>query len=329
MATIRKRKAKWQVQIRRSGQRLISRSFHQKRDAELWARQMEVQADRNEFARHPKALESYTLGELVKRYRDTVCARKRCHDYERTLLNAFLRHPLCSKRLSDVSASDFAAYRDERLQTIQPSSLKRQLSPLHHLFEIARDEWGLPIEANPLDKVRVTGSSQRRERRLKQGEFEELIEAAGYCQNPHVIPIIRLAIETGMRRGEIVSIRWEDLDLEKRSLFIPHSKNGHSRTIPLTNGAISIFQRLSRLSEQIFPTTTNAFQLNWQRAKKRAEIDDLHFHDLRHEAISRFFEMGLTAPEVASISGHRDMRMLFRYAHPLRIKISRKLEKGR
>ena len=78
----------------------------------------------------------------------------------------------------------------------------------------------------------------------------------------------------------------------------------------------------------MFPITGNAFRLSWERVKKKAEIDDLHFHDLRHEAISRLFEMGLTTPEVALISGHRDMRMLFRYTHPLRTQISEKLEKG-
>ena len=328
MANIRRRGTKWQVQVRRKGLPSLSRSFHLKRGAETWARQTELKADRKELPQDRKALEAITLGELVERYRDTVCTKKRSYEVEKSSLNFFLRHSLCSKRLSELSAADFAAYRDERLNEIKPSSLKRQLCPLHHLFEVARDEWGLPIKENPLDKIRVKGSSQRRERRLREGELEKLIEAARVCLNPYVVPIIRLAVETGMRRGEIISICWDHVDLEKKALLIPHTKNGYARTIPLTSMAVRIIENVDRVQECVFPITANAFRLNWERVKRRAGIDDLHFHDLRHEAISRFFELGLTAPEVALISGHRDMRMLFRYVHPLRKQISDKLNNG-
>lgn len=325
MANFRKRGTKWQVQVRRKGMPSISRSFHLKRDAEEWARQTELQADRRELSQDPKALERITLRELVERYRDTVCIRKRGYEVEKSSLNYFLRHPLALKRLSDISSTDFAAYRDERLQEIKPSSLKRQLSPLHHLFEIARYEWGLPIRSNPLDRVRVPGSSRRRERRLKPGELERLVAEARRCLNPYVAPIILFAVETGMRRGEIVSVLWEHVDLEKRSLFIPHSKNGNTRTIPLTLAATEILNPIVPCDDRVFPISGNALRLNWQRLKMRAGIEDLHFHDLRHEAISRFFELGLTAPEVALISGHKDIRMLFRYTHPQQRTILEKL----
>jgi integrase len=128
-----------------------------------------------------------------------------------------------------------------------------------------------------------------------------------------------------MRRGEIISMCWDHLDLEKRTLLIPNTKNGYARTIPLTSSAVRIIGGVDEVQERVFPITANAFRLNWERVKRRADIEDLHFHDLRHEAISRFFEMGLNAPEVALISGHRDMRMLFRYTHPLREKIKEKL----
>ena len=112
MANIRKRGTKWQVQVRRKGLPPLTQSFHMKRDAEVWARQTEHQADRKEFPQDRKILESITLGELVVRYRDTVCVKKRSYEVEKSALNFFLRHSLCSKRLSDVSAADFAAYRD-------------------------------------------------------------------------------------------------------------------------------------------------------------------------------------------------------------------------
>jgi integrase len=327
MATIRRRGDKWQVQIRRKGEAPQTKSFHRKKDAEVWARQIELQADRHELPKDPRALEQWTLGELVERYRDEVSIHKRGYEIEKIVLNAFLRHRICSKPLSEISPSDFAAYRDERLKEILPTSLKRQLSPLHNMFEIARDEWGLPLHQNPLDAVQINRDHRRRERRLREGELERLVEAARSCRNPHITPIILLAVATGMRRGEILAIEWGHLRREDRSLLIPHTKNGYPRNIPLSRIALGVLEGVGRSEERVFAITVNAFRLSWQRLRYRAQIDDLHFHDLRHEAISRFFEMGLTTPEVALISGHRDMRMLFRYTHPMRRRVLDKLDR--
>ena len=131
-----------------------------------------------------------------------------------------------------------------------------------------------------------------------------------------------------MRRGELLAIRKNDVDLGRRTLLIPQSKNGHSRHIPLTREAVIILrERLNSPVDEVFPLAGNAFRLAWNRLMIRAKITDLHFHDLRHEAISRFFEIGLTTPEVASISGHKDARMLFRYAHAQSQAVFQKLDK--
>ena len=325
MATIRKRGEKWQVQVRRAGVRSISRSFHVRKDADAWARQMEVQADRCELPNDPKALQRVTLGELVQRYRDTVSVNKRGFEVERIVLTAFLRHPICRKRLSDIRPEDFAAYRDERLQSIKASTLKREFSPLHNLFELARDEWELPLRENPLDKVRLRMPQQWRERRLKDQELDRLLAAAQSCRNRLIQPIMLFAIEIGMRRSEILGLRWEHIDKGASSLLIPHTKNGYSRLIPLTEAMLEVLSSIPTRHASVFPTSANAFRLAWDRVRTRAGITDLHFHDLRHEAISRFFEKGLNVPEVALISGHRDPRMLFRYTHPKPQDIAEKL----
>jgi integrase len=325
MATIRKRGAKWQVQIRRVGFPPISRTFHVRKDAEAWARQTEVQADRSELPSDPKVLQRITLGQLVERYRDTVSVKKRGYEVERIVLTAFLRHPICRKPLSHIRTEDFAVYRDERLKTIKVTTLKRELSPLHNLFEVARDEWGLPLPENPLGKLRLPFSPNRRERRLQEGELDRLLAAARSCRSLLIVPIILLAVATGMRRGEILSLRWEHVDWERRSLLIPHTKNGHSRTLPLTRDATEVLDGVGRTGDRVFPMSGNAFRLSWERLRARAGVTDLHFHDLRHEAISRFFERGLSVPEVALLSGHRDARMLFRYTHPMRSEIMKKI----
>jgi integrase len=324
MATIRKRDSKWQVQVRRSGHRGISRSFVLRKDAIAWAREMEVRADRSEFPVDTTELNRLTLADIVLRYRDTVSIRKRGYAVECIVLTAFLRHPICRKSLAQITSKDFAVYRDERLKSIKPTTLKRELSPLQNMFEVARDEWGLPARENPLSKIRVDIPFQRRERRLKDGELERLTLSAQHCRNPLILPIVLFAVETGMRRSEILSLMWNEVIPAKRLAVLGQTKNGHSRTIPLSTRALSALQRVHKTEDRIFPMTANAFRLAWERLRARAVLD-LRFHDLRHEAISRFFEMGLSVPEVALISGHRDPRMLFRYTHPLRETILKKL----
>ena len=131
-----------------------------------------------------------------------------------------------------------------------------------------------------------------------------------------------------MRRGEILAIRAERIDFDKRTLLIPESKNGRARTIPLSIVAVELLSAHAVKDGRLFPISANAFRLAWERVKRRAGIDNLHFHDLRHEAISRLFEKGLSVPEVALISGHRDLRMLLRYTHPMSERILQKLDAG-
>jgi integrase len=316
MATIRKRRGKWQVQIRRMGQPPSSKTFLLRADAVTWARQVDAQADRAGLPVGTKALRQFTLGDLIKRYRDTITSEKKTATNETIVLNAFLRHRICEQRLSELGRSDFAAYAKDRLKTVCPATLQRELVPIKHMLKVACLEWQLPLSINLLDRTNVNFHAQPRERRLRDNELQLLLTSAQQCRNRLITPVILIAYETGMRRGEILAIRGFDLDGEERSLTIPKTKTGYSRKIPLTEKAFVLLRDLKiNERELIFPVSPNALRLAWEHVKKRAGIDDLRFHDLRHEAISRFFEMGLSMPEVASISGHRDPRMLFRYAH--------------
>lgn len=129
MASIRKHRTKWQVQVRRTGLPALSKSFINRKDAEIWARQKELQIDRRELPKDPKQLERITLAQLVIRYRETITPHKRAAAFETIILNAFLRHSICNKKISDLTVQDFAAYRDERLRHVKASSLKRMLAP--------------------------------------------------------------------------------------------------------------------------------------------------------------------------------------------------------
>lgn len=318
MATIRKRKGKYQVQVRRKGLSPISRSFHTHADAVEWARHMEVKADRGELPAPIKTLEKHTLKGLLERYRDEISIKKKSHDNEKYLLNALIRQPFSNLTLAQITISKFSEYRDKRLKEVKPGTVRRELILLGHLFKTAERDWGIPIRENPLSKLPIVKHQAGRSRRLQEGEFEKIVEAAKQTLNPLILPMIRFALATAMRRGEIVRVLWADINFTSKILHIPLTKNGHARTIPLSSHAIAVLLELEQTkgqSERVFPMTENAFSHAWDKIIRRSGIEDLHFHDLRHEAISRFFEKGLAVPEVALISGHRDYRMLFRYTH--------------
>ena len=318
MASIRKRNGKWQVQIRRKGFKQTSRSFFKKSDALEWARFKEGQADRRDFLYDPYILEQMTWKELLERYRDTIVSKKKCHHSETMHINAYLkREPkTVSLRLSHIKPHHFSEYRDQRLKQVKPATICRELRIFQHAFEIAKAEWGIPMSENPLKTVIKPRINNRRYRRLNKGEYRSIWKNTGSCTNPCIKPIIQIAVRTAMRKSEILSICWEDINLENRTLHIPQSKNGHSRTIPLSVRVTAIFKGLkSKDRGFVFPVTANALRLSWDRALIRAQVSGFRFHDLRHEAISRFFERGLSIPEVALISGHRSYAMLQRYTH--------------
>ena len=138
-------------------------------------------------------------------------------------------------------------------------------------------------------------------------------KAANRCLNPYTWPTIQLALYTAMRRSELLQLHWLDIDLEAQLATLHETKNGHAQTIPLTRDAIKVLATLPRQGQSVLPMTELALRQSWERLVKRAGVNGFRFHDFRHEAISRFFEMGLSVPEVALISSHRDARMLFRY----------------
>jgi integrase len=240
-------------------------------------------------------------------------------------LDTILRHKIGDMSLRRLTPSAIAAYRDDRLERVKPGTVRRELAILSHCIEIARREWDIPLNSNPVAQIKMPDAGRPRDRRVSPEELEALLLGTAKGRTPLLAPIIRFAIETGMRRGEIVAARWSDVNFASRTLHILQTKNGHPRTIPLTPTAISILEALPQGNERVFPMSGNAIRLSWERLKKRVGVSDLRFHDLRHEAVSRFFEMGLSVPEVALISGHRDARMLFRYTHLKPEDIAKKL----
>ncbi len=335
MASIRKRKGKYEVQVRRKGFASACRNFHKKADAEEWARFMETRADRGELPTPLKTLDRHTVREILERYRDEISIKKRSYNTERHVIGSFLRQPIADYTLTKITFADFSSYQKKRLIAVKPGTVNRELFIIKHAFDIAMREWDIPLRENPLAKLKKLKTNNARTRRLSAEEYKTLEEAYSKNRNPHIMTLIRFAIETAMRRGEILRLKWDDINFEAKTLHIPLTKNGHARTIPLSREAIAILHELrsqnhdhgeqQQDNDLVFPVSDNAVKLSWQRLVDRAGIEDLHFHDLRHEAISRFFERGLSIPEVALISGHRDFKMLFRYTHLKPEDVARKL----
>jgi integrase len=328
MATIRKRGSSWQVQVRRQGFPPLVRTFASHADATTWARDKERAIDRAELSPNHRDLKTITVHDLLLRYEREVTVQKRGADREQFKLRVLRSHSLSKASLDKVTGAMIAAYRDDRLRIVTSGTVRRELAILQHCFEVARREWDIAIATNPVRQIALPSPSKARQRRLEPDDTDRFWQAADRARAAWVKPFLILSIETGMRRGELLSIQWQDVNSSASLIRISKTKNGYERVIPLTPLAARTILSLPRSSDRVFPLAPGAVRQAWDRLIKRAGIKDLRLHDLRHEAVSRFFEYGLTVPEVALISGHKDPRMLSRYTYLRPEKVAEKLAKA-
>ena len=325
MGNIRKRHGKFQAQVRREGVTPLYKTFTNKKDAVVWVRGIEARIDAGETnVSAPKAI---SLADLITRYSQEITPLKKGRDTEQRRLNRLLRDPIAITPLSKLTSAKLAEFRDRRIND-GVRAAQYDLILIKHCIKIARLEWGVPMPNNPVDSIRIPNGIKRRERRLADGEYEALREAAQHCKNRLIWPMINFAIETAMRRSEILALRWENINHEYALATLPDTKNGSKREVPLTKKAKQVIRSLSKHDEYVFPTSDCSVRHAWDRLVRRAGIKNLRFHDLRHEAVSRLFEMGLSVPEVASISGHKDYRMLASYTHVNNRQLVNKLNLG-
>ena len=313
MATFRKRSGAWQVRLQRKGFPEVTKTFTTRSEATAWARVIESEMDRGVFVNRAAA-ETTTFSELLTRYLNEITPHKKYSSIESYRIKAWLRCPLAKRFMSTLRSSDFASWRDVRIKDgMSPNTLKLEFAIISHLYFIARAEWGFESLENPIRYLRMPKLPNGRSRRVSDEEVELLIQHSGSLD---LSPILKLAIETGMRRGEIASLTWKTVDLNKRILELKDTKNGDNRFVPLSSIAMSILTSIPRrIDGRLFGMTPHAITYAFIRACKRAALKDLHFHDLRHEAVTRLFEKGLNVMEVGSVSGHKTLQMLQRYTH--------------
>jgi len=321
MATFEKRGKFWRVRVRRHGFPEQSRTFDTKAQAQSWARMIEGERDRGLFVDRTEA-ERNLLSDIIDRYMREVTPLKRGSGPETSRLNAMKRHPIARIKMASLSGAQIASYRDDRTKEVSAGTVIKELNHLAHVIETARREWNVQMPENPVRMVRRPKAPPARDRRLSPDEEDRLAAALKDSRNPYLRPIVQLAIETAARQGELVRLRWEHVDLERRVAHIPETKNEEPRSIPLATKAVAVFRDLLPKDGKrpnagaVFPGVTGeAIKRAFARACKRAGIEDFHFHDLRHEGTSRLFEKGLNPIEAATVTGHKTLQMLKRYTH--------------
>jgi integrase len=274
-----------------------------------------------------------SIKEALRTYLERVSVHKRGARQEKYRARTIARTFLGKIAVSKATSVDLANYRDTRMASVAPNTnrpvsantVRLELALLSDLFNIAIIEWGAATD-NPVKRIRKPKLPPGRDRRLTWGEERRILRAAAAHSNPEIYSIIVLAIETAMRQGEMLSLEWENIDLRVRVAHLPMTKNGSKRDVPLSLRAVDALTRLGIGTHgRVFKYTADGFKSAWRILIKRLGIENLHFHDLRHEAVSRLFELGtLDLMEVATISGHKSMQMLRRYTH---LKASNLVEK--
>ena len=247
---------------------------------------------------------------------------------DRWIVQAFLKLGWIGKPLDQLSVQDIADYRDQRLKIIKASSLHRQFFVLRHALTIAGREWDWNVPEGLLERVRIPLKPLKAIRRLQAKQQEKLLSTCLRMGRNDIYLIVLIALRTSLRRSEILSLNWKDIDLKNKVLTVHKTKNGHYRSLPIANDLYSKLSVLNNEGEgRLFTLSSIAVRLAFDRIRLKAGLKDIRFHDLRHEAISSFFEIGLTVPEVAMLSGHRTLSMLMRYSHGQMYRIFKLFEK--
>jgi integrase len=320
----------WKAVIRKRGWPTAVKTFRTKRDAQDWARRTEDEMVRGVYIDRASA-DRLLLRAALERYLREVSTTKKAStaNAEQHKAKALIAE-LGDYSLAAITPDLVAGYRDDRLALGKSATTVRlELALLSHLYTIAIKEWRIGLTYNPVANIRKSTPTKGRDRRLGPDEEQRLVKACNRRSNSMLGWMVRLALHSGMRAGEIQSLRRDEVNLTRRVARLSDTKNGAVRTVPLTREALAVVREASQ--HPLRPLDTDLlfwgepgrdgkrrayeFHPAWRQAVNAAGIVNLRFHDLRHEAISRLIEAGLGDQEVAAISGHQSMQMLRRYTH--------------
>ena len=231
--------------------------------------------------------------------------------------------------LADMTPALIAQYRDELAESETrhkkkraPSTVNRYLAALSHCYTIAMREWGW-LDDSPMRKVRKYKETPGRVRYLSDDERGELLKACKESDNTALYPIVVLALSTGARREEILTLKWDQIDLNRGLVTFYKTKNRETKSIPLTGHALMVVKQLNKVrhidTDMLFPGRNRSKPIDprfpWEAALKKAKIEYFRFHNLRHTAASYLAMNGATPFEIAEVLGHKTLQMVKRYSH--------------
>lgn len=308
----------FQLRVRRAGVKQQFITFNTLVEAEQACLQIEANLSVG-IVRDYAIASRNTLGDLMQRYLNEIVPTHKGGDVEAGRLRKLLRdESFVDKKLAALDTEDLQDFINDRLTEVAPATVDRELDLISQVLRYADDVWRIAPPVSPFKGLRRPKYFNERDRRLTPDEERRLLEAARNDENPYLEPAIILALETAMRRGELLSLTITDINFEQRYALLKTTKNGRSRKVPLSRQAMEVLRSLPPDEDgRLLCLTANALKIGFfRRVLAAAGIQDLTFHDLRHEAISRLAESGkFQLIELQAISGHRDMRMLQRYAH--------------
>jgi len=323
MATFTKVGDRWRVQVRIKGHPSVAQTFDKRAQGVTWANKTEEAIKSGGFA-DVRTLTEFTIPGLIDRLTEDLGPFKKSKHGGLMML----RRHMDKVTLASLNDAAVIAYAKKReAMGAGGVTIGLELNYLSGLLTAARTLWKIPYRAQPIQDARpslkmlgLVSKSKERDRRPSEEELIALCNffaAKGRQQIP-MPDIIRFAVATAMRASEITSLLWDDLDRENRTIVIrdrkhPQEKLGNNQTVPLLGDAFDIVLRQPQRGPLIFPYNSKSFSSIFPRACAELEIEDLRFHDLRHEGVSRLFEQEYRIEQVALVSGHRDWKMLRRY----------------
>lgn len=326
MATFRKRGNAWRAEVFKNGVRK-SKTFPTKSQAQAWAIQIEgelLSQKRNEIP-------DKTFSDLLDKYSAEISEHKKGKQWEQRRILYFKKYPFAEVKLQDLDEEDFKKFRDARLREVSSATVIREFNLLSHICSTAVKEWKW-LKTNPTSIVQRPKQPKSRDRLITQEEIDALLFSANFTPKAEIKTAMQrvacaflFAIETAMRAGEIVKLKWEDVDVKKRIANLYDTKNGADRTVPLSSEAIRILNQLPKESDFIFNLTSQSLDALFRKLKSRCGIENLHFHDTRHEAITRLAKK-LDVLPLARMVGHRDLKMLMVYYNETAEELAKKLD---
>ncbi len=277
---------------------------------------------------------SLTLLSALERYEKEVTPHKKGAEVEKTRIGKLKRYSIARLSLYTIGPDEVLDFLEElEDEGLSENSRRKYASLVSHLFTIALKRWRYAV-TNPIPMIELPSNGKPRKRRLEDGEEEKLFSALAQ-ESPYVLALVRVAIETASRRGELLKLTWQDVKIEADgtgSAILHDPKNGETRIIPLSEDAIAALRTLPtplKKTGAVFPTTARQVRAAWGRAREAAGCPDLRFHDLRHEGVLRLFELGLNSLEAASVSGHKTLQMLKDYTHLRANKLAKKINEAK